>query len=229
MFQYVLFDLDGTLTDPKEGITKSVQHALRAFGVEEENLDKLECFIGPPLIDSFMEFYQFNEQQAREAIAVYRQRFGKVGLFENIPYEGIEDMLKECKEAGMFLAVASSKPEVFVKQILEHFGLIRYFDVIVGAELNGSREKKEEVIEECLWQIEEQVTGKGTTILSQIFNQSNCCMVGDRRFDVEGGKWHQLYTVAVGYGYGSREELVEAGADRIVLTVSELKKALLGG
>ncbi|MCI5584953.1 MAG: HAD hydrolase-like protein [Lachnospiraceae bacterium] len=229
MFQYVLFDLDGTLTDPKEGITKSVQYALKAFGVEEENLDKLECFIGPPLRDSFMEFYHFDEQQAREAITVYRQRFEKTGLFENKPYEGIEEVLKACKDEGMLLAVASSKPYVFVRRILEHFGLMDYFDAVAGAELDGTREKKEEVIEESLRQLEELVTGKGNTVLSQIFNYHNCCMVGDRKFDVEGGKRYQLYTMAVGYGYADENELETAGADRIVNSVKELKEALLAG
>ncbi len=229
MFQYVLFDLDGTLTDPKEGITKSVQHALNALGVEEENLDKLECFIGPPLRESFQDFYHFNERQTQEAIAVYRQRYEKTGLFENLLYEGIEEVLKACKDAGMLLAVASSKPYVFVRRILEHFGLFDYFDAVVGAELNGTREKKEEVVEESLRQLEELVTGKGNTILSQIFNHNNCCMVGDRKFDVEGGKRYQLYTMAVSYGYGDTGELEAAGADRIVGSVKELQEALLAG
>lgn len=227
MFRYVLFDLDGTLTDSKEGITRSVQYALKHFGVEEDNLDNLECFIGPPLRDSFMEYYGFDARKAEEAIGVYRERFSKVGLFENQPYENIKDVLGACKEAGMLLAVASSKPRIFVERILKHFEMEEYFDVVIGAQLNGTLEKKEEVVEEALRHLEELSTGKGKTILSQIFHRGNCVMVGDRRFDVEGGKRYQLYTVGVSYGYADEGELEAAGADRIVDSVEELKAALL--
>lgn len=227
MFSYALFDLDGTLTDPKEGITKSVQYALEYFGIREENRDKLEVFIGPPLRDSFMTFYGLSPEQAEVAVTVYRERFGKTGIFENFPYKNIDELLKSCKETGMLLAVASSKPQVFVQRILEHFGLAGYFDVVVGSELDGTREKKEEVVEESLRQLEELVTGKGRTILSQIFNHDNCCMIGDRKYDVEGGKRHGLYTIAVSYGYAEEGELEATGADRIVNSVKELKDALL--
>ena len=228
MFKYVLFDLDGTLTDPKEGITRSVQHALKAFGIEEE-AENLVSFIGPPLRDSFMKFYELTSQQAEEAVAVYRQRFSKIGLFENIPYEGIEQLLENCRNAGMLLAVASSKPRVFVDRILAHFELEKYFDVVVGSELDGTREKKEEVVEEALRQLEELVTGKGQTVLCQIFNQTNCAMVGDRSYDVEGGKRFQLHTIAVRYGYAADGELEKAEADQIVGSVRQLEEALLKG
>ena len=125
MNQYLLFDLDGTLTDPKLGITTCVQYALKFFGIEEPDLDKLEPFIGPPLKDSFMEFYGMDEAQAEEAIAKYRERFSTVGMFENEVYPGIVRMLRRCKKSGAKLAVASSKPEIFVKKILEHFHLAK--------------------------------------------------------------------------------------------------------
>ncbi|MBQ9990399.1 MAG: HAD hydrolase-like protein [Lachnospiraceae bacterium] len=228
MFKYALFDLDGTLTDPREGITRSVCHALKAFGIEEEE-DKVVSFIGPPLRDSFMNLYGFSPEQAEEAVRVYRQRFSTVGLYENLPYEGMKELLEKCQRQGMRLAVASSKPQVFVEKILDHFQLREYFDVVVGSELDGTREKKDEVVEEALRQLEELVSGRGQTILSQIFNRSNCCMVGDRKYDVEGGKRFYLYTLAVAYGYAEEGELEQAGADRIVNSVSELEKALLKG
>ena len=150
MFQYVLFDLDGTLTDPKEGITKCVQFALHQQGIHEPDLDKLEPFIGPPLKDSFMEFYGMTEEQAEIGITDYRKRFAPIGIFENKVYPGVPEMLSHLKQAGMYLAIASSKPENFVLKILEHFELDPYFDVITGSNLDGSRSTKEEVVEEAL-------------------------------------------------------------------------------
>ncbi len=227
MFQYVLFDLDGTLTDPEEGITKSVQYALNGMGIEEPDLKKLVPFIGPPLKDSFMEFYKLDSEGAENAIRIYRERFSKIGLFENRVYEGIRELLHACREAGILLAVASSKPKVFVDRVLAHFDLESCFDVIVGSELNGVREKKEEVVEEALRQLEELTSGRGMTILSQIFNRNNCAMVGDRKYDVQGGKQFRLFTVGVTYGYAEDGELEEAGADKIVNTIEELKDVLL--
>ena len=176
MYQYILFDLDGTLTDPKEGITKSVQYALADQGIIEEDLSKLEPFIGPPLLDSFMEFYQMNEEDAHKAIAKYRERFQKTGLYENEIYPGISQMLQSLQHDGRRLAVASSKPTVFVEKILRHFHIKQYFDVIVGSELDGTRSKKEEVVEEALKQLFEDKTPDPETVV----------MVGDRKFDVEG-------------------------------------------
>ena len=136
-FQYILFDLDGTLTDPKEGICKSVQFALHQMGIEEPDIDRLEPFIGPPLLDSFMDFYHMTKQEAEKAIEHYRERFSAIGLYENAVYNGVPKMLQHLKQSGSYLAVASSKPEIFVKRILKHFHLEDYFDVIVGSELDG--------------------------------------------------------------------------------------------
>lgn len=216
MYHYILFDLDGTLTDPKQGITRCVQYALRRFGIEEQNLDKLEPFIGPPLLDSFREFYGFDEEKGRQAITYYRERFSTVGLFENKVYPGVARMLAGLQAAGCRLAVASSKPEVFVKRILEHFGLISYFEVIVGSELDGSRTKKEEVVEEALRQL---LQGAGKL--------EDTAMVGDRKFDIQGAKAHHIAAVGVAYGYAAEGELEEAGADRIAETVEELESILL--
>ena len=218
-FQYLLFDLDGTLTDPKLGITSCVQYALRKFGIEEPSLDRLEPFIGPPLADSFQEFYGFDEQKAAEAIRYYRERFSTVGLFENEIYPGIAEMLAHLKKSGKTLAVASSKPTVFVKKILEHFEIDCYFNVIVGSELDGTRARKEEVVEEALRQLRQ---------VAEIKGNDGIVMIGDRRFDVQGAKLSGLVSVGVSFGYALPGELEEAGADYIVDTVAELEELLNG-
>lgn len=216
-FEYLLFDLDGTLTDPKLGITSCVQHALRKFGIEEPDLDKLEPFIGPPLPDSFQEFYGFDEQKTAEAVTAYRERFSTIGLFENEIYPGIEDMLSHLKQADKKLAVASSKPTVFVKQILQHFEIEQYFDVIVGSELDGTRYRKEEVVEEALRQLYHGEKVKNDTTV----------MIGDRKFDIQGAKTFSIVSVGVSFGYAAPGELEQAGADYIVDTVRQLEELLL--
>ena len=153
MFEYILFDLDGTLTDPKLGITSSVQYALRALGIEEPSLDRLEPFIGPPLADSFREFYGLEGERLATAIDKYRERFATQGIFENEIYPGIPQMLADLKAKGKKLAIASSKPTLFVEQILEHFEIGKYFDHVVGSNMDGTRGTKEEVVEETLRQM----------------------------------------------------------------------------
>ena len=220
MFQYCLFDLDGTLTDSREGITKSAQYALQHFGIEEPDLKKLEPFIGPPLKDSFMEFYGFTEEQAEEAMKFYRERFAPIGIYENEVFEGIPEMLRHLHQNRQKLAVASSKPIGFVRQILQHFEIDGYFDVIVGSELDGTRSTKEEVVEEALSQL-------GILELSGEERKNNCAMVGDRKFDIQGAKAYGLTGVGVSFGFAGEGELEEAGADIIVDTVTELEKLLL--
>lgn len=219
MKNYLLFDLDGTLTDPKVGICTCVQYALHSFGIEEPDLDKLEPFIGPPLKDSFMQFYNMSEEQAEAAIVKYRERFHDTGLFENEVYEGIPKMLASLKAVGATLAVASSKPTVYVKRILEHFDIAKYFDVVVGSELDGTRVNKDEVVKEAL----RQLFGSNPVDKGKIY------MVGDRHFDVEGAHVLGIESVGVTYGYGSMEELKEAKSEYIVRSVEELHKFLLRG
>lgn len=215
MFDYCLFDLDGTLTDPREGITRSVQYALRYFGIEEPDLKKLEPFIGPPLKASFKEFYGLSEQQARKAIDVYRERFAPIGVLENKIFPGTEGLLKKAKDKGCRLAVASSKPYVFVKQILEHFGIDGYFEVIVGSELDGTRDAKEEVVEEALRRL-------GILDMEKDKRRERCAMIGDRRFDINGAKAHGLTGIGVSFGFAGEGELEEAGADYIAESMEEL-------
>lgn len=214
--KYLLFDLDGTVTDPKVGITTCVQQALRWFAIEEPDLNQLESFIGPPLLDSFMEFYHLSEEQAKKAIEIYRKRFSEVGLYENEIYPGMKELLATLKAEGKILAVASSKPTVFVKKILKYFEIDCYFDVVKGSNLDGTNTKKEEVIQSVL----------------DSFDLHSCdevMMIGDRKFDVMGAHKLGMKVVAVSYGYGSVEELQEAGADVIVSTVKELQMTLCNG
>lgn len=205
-----LFDLDGTLTDPKEGITKCVHYALAHFGIDEPDLNKLTKFIGPPLPAAFMEFYGLNKAQAEVALQAYRERFAPIGIFENRLYDGIFEMLSACKESGHKVALATSKPEIYAQRILEKYGIMHYFDVIVGSELDGRRGDKAEVIAEALLQLQ-----YGESI-----------MIGDRSHDIIGAKKCGVKSIGVQYGYAESGELETAGADYIVHDVLELKSLL---
>lgn len=213
MFKYILFDLDGTLTNSKEGITKSVKYALNKFNIPVTDLDSLEKFIGPPLKDSFMEYYNFDENKAEEAVKYYREYFSKKGLFENEVYTGIETMLSKLKEADLHLIVATSKPTVFSEKILDHFNLTRFFNAVVGSTLDGSRSKKSDVIKFAL---EENK-----------INPSEALMVGDREHDIIGAAKNSLASMGVTYGFGSHDELEKAGAAYIVDTVNELTEKII--
>ncbi len=208
-YKTVLFDLDGTLTDPGEGITKSVEYALHHFGISVNDRTELYPFIGPPLINSFQKYYGFSEQKAREAVIVYREYFREKGLFENQVYEGVPKMLEALKNTGKILLVASSKPEEFVITILKHFNLLPYFDFVGGAAMDETRTKKEDVVRYVLEKA--AVSDLSTTI-----------MVGDREFDVHGAHAHGMDALAVSYGYGSLEELTAAKPEYIANSPKEV-------
>ena len=211
---YILFDLDGTLTDPGMGITNSVAHALAHFGITVTDRTQLYRFIGPPLMDSFMEYYGFTEEQATEAVDVYREYFADRGWAENTVYEGIEAMLSELAAAGKVLLVTTSKPQIFAERILNHFGLARYFTHICGVALQAPRGySKADVIREAL-------DRAGVTDLN------SAIMVGDRHHDIDGAKAVGLSSVGVLYGYGNRAEHEIAGADAIAESVDALKQLL---
>ena len=212
-YEYVLFDLDGTLTDPKVGITKSVAYALKAFGIEVEDLDSLCRFIGPPLQGAFMEYYDMSAEEGERAVEIYREYFRPYGVYENTVYEGIPELLSDLYERKKYLIVASSKPTVFVETVLKHFDLYRYFKVVVGSELNGERVDKAEVIEYAL-----QKAG--------ITDKAKALMIGDREHDIIGARKNGIATVGVTYGYGGFEELQVSGADVIVESVKELEELL---
>lgn len=212
MFHTVLFDLDGTLTDPAEGITNSVAYALDKYGIKVEDKRSLCSFIGPPLNDSFIKFYGFTPENAMNAIWVYREYFRDRGIFENEVYEGVTELLKKIKSSGRKIVLATSKPEEFALRILEHFDLIKYFDVVAGASMDEKRNKKSDVIKYAM--------EKGC------FSAQGAVMIGDREHDIFGAKENNLPSIGVLYGYGSREELEKAGADYIAETVNDIFELL---
>lgn len=214
-YEYILFDLDGTLTDSAIGITNSVKYALNKFGIEVVNGSELNRFVGPPLMDSFINYSGFSEEQAKTAVEYYREYYVDKGIFENMVYDGCEDLLQSLKDNGMKLIVATSKPDVFAKQILEYFDLAKYFTYIAGSNIDGTRVKKDEVIQYAL----ESCNIKDLT---------KSIMIGDREYDILGAKKVGINSIGVLYGYGDRNELENAGADFIVSTVAEIGKVLLG-
>ena len=210
MYKVILFDLDGTLTESGEGITKSVQYALEGIGKPEADLEKLKVFVGPPLTEMFMKYAQVDEETAKKAVEIYRERYSVTGIFENAVYPGIEDMLAQLKKKGYILAVASSKPEVYVRQILNHFGLTQYFTEIGGSEMDGRKTNKTEVIEDVLHRLHMED------------HRDQVIMVGDKEHDVYGARKAGLECIAVSFGYGTEEELKQAEPLKIVDSAEEI-------
>ena len=184
--EYIFMDLDGTISDPKEGITKAVAHALSYYGIQVENLDTLEKFIGPPLLDSFQDFYGFSEEQSREAVGKYREYFSRQGLFENVLYDGMKELLAEVTSQGKKIVIATSKPEVYTVQILKYFEIEQYFYFVAGSTLDGSRSKKGDVIRYALDSLK--------------ITADQAVMVGDRKHDVIGAKENDAYMLLTGFG-----------------------------
>lgn len=212
----ILFDLDGTLTDSAEGIINCVKYALDEMDRPIPTQSELIKFVGPPLYESFERFCGMEPEDVKEAVRLYRVRYADVGLFENSVYGGVPEMLERLKAAGKTLAVATSKPEVFAKRILEHFGLDGYFDFIGGASIGGTRNEKQEVI---LYTLENL----------GVIDRSSVLMVGDRLHDILGAHNTGLDCMAVIYGYGSREEFEEYGADYIAETAETVADTILTG
>ena len=213
MYNTVLFDLDGTLTDPGLGITNSVAYALKKYNIIVEDRSELYKFIGPPLHESFQMFYGFSEEQALQAVAYYREYFGVTGLFENEKYDGIDELLHQIKDSGRKIILATSKPVEYATKILEHFSIAQYFDFIGGASMDGTRCKKADVIAYALEH--GNVTDKTKTV-----------MIGDREHDIFGAKAHQLDSIGVLFGYGDRTELEKAGATYIAENVCDIYSLL---
>lgn len=211
MYRTVLFDLDGTLTESGIGITRSVAYALKKHGITETDQSKLDRFVGPPLIDSFMRFYGFSQEDAVQAVADYREYYAVTGIFENRVYDGVFEMLEALKAAGVRCILATSKPDGYANQILEHFGLAKYFDFVAGATMDEKRTRKSDVIAYALEQT----------------NVVDAVMVGDREHDVLGAKENNLPTIGVTYGYGSRKELEHSGAAYIAETPAQVAKYIL--
>ncbi len=215
-FHTILFDLDGTVTDPKEGITRSVAYALEHFGIKVDDLDTLTKFIGPPLIESFSEFYGLSDEDSKTAVDKYRERYRATGWAENIPYDGMAELLADLKKAGKTISLATSKPEEFAVKILRHFDLAEYFDLICGAPMDAPKgHGKVDVIEDALKRL-------------NITDRSGVLMVGDRLHDTEGAHKAGLPCAGVLYGYGDRAEHEKYGSDFIAGDMHELRKLLLG-
>ena len=211
----ILFDLDGTLTDPAEGITKAVEAALNHYGITVADRAALHKFIGPTLDESFPEFYGFDAARTAEATEVFRAYFDRQGWRENIPYPGVEDMLRDLRAAGKRLLVATSKPEVFALRIMEHFGLAQYFDHICGAPMdNQEGAKKAAVIRDALRR-------------AGVEDLSTAVMVGDRRHDIDGARQAGLEAVGVLWGYGDLQELEASHPVHIVESFDGLKRVLI--
>lgn len=213
MKENILFDLDGTLTNPEKGIINSVIYALDKFSVKAESRESLRCFIGPPLVDSFMEKFGFSSEDAQKALMFYREYFSVTGLYENEVYYGIENMLDNLKKAGKRVIIATSKPDLYAEKILKHFDLFKYIDYLSGATMDEKRNKKADVIEYALKEL--------------LIEKEKTVMVGDRKFDILGAHKNGVEAVGVLYGFGDRKELTDSGADWIVDSVSELEKLLL--
>lgn len=214
-WKYLFFDLDGTLTDPMQGITRAVQYALRHFGIEVGDPATLCPFIGPPLRNSFREFYDMSDAEAEAAVAKYREYYAPKGIFENTLYEGIPQLLADLRAGGATLVMATSKPTHFAEQIARHFGFADDFTLISGSTPDGSRDSKAEVIRYALAAL-------------SIADTRQAVMIGDRRFDIEGAAATGLDSIGVLWGYGSREELEAARPTCLAHDIPALRKLLLG-
>ncbi len=217
MFQNLLFDLDGTLTNSGEGITKCVQYALKAQGIDEPDLKKLEVFIGPPLRDSFMKYYGMTKEAAEAGVEKYRERYTDIGIWENSVYDGMIDLLHDLRADDRRLGMATAKPEVFALRIAERFGFNPYLTDITGCSLDGKTDKKALVVAAALekWQL--TTPEKKKTVV----------LIGDRREDVLSAHANGIACIGVGFGFGSYEELKEAGADYYAKDMAALRKLLL--
>ena len=215
MYTHIFFDLDGTLTDPAQGITNSFIHALKYYGLPIPTYEELCKLIGPPLPYSFEVTFGFDHDKAMDAVGKYREYFADRGLFENKVYPGIPELLQKLKAQGKHLLVATSKPQEYSIKILEHFNLAQYFDFICGSLMDESRSKKSEVIAYAL-----ECCGLGEGSKDKVL------MVGDRFHDIEGAKANGIKSCGVLFGYGSRQELEAAGADYIAKDIQSLLKIL---
>lgn len=211
----ILFDLDGTLIDSSPGITRSVVYALKHYGIEENDLEKLKCFIGPPLFNSFEKYYDFPHEKAIEAVDVFRERYNVKGYLECDLYPGVKKCLEDLKSNGYILCLASSKPEVTCKRILEHHEILNYFDCVTGATMDGSIETKEEVLNELFRRCSD-------------IDRDEMILIGDTVFDTEGANKAGIRSIAVSFGFGSAEDMVKSGSLCICDELMKLPQILKG-
>ena len=211
MVKYILFDLDGTLTDPKEGITRCVQYALKKFGIDKE-CDELLGFIGPPLKEQFMEYANLSEEDGVKAVEYYRERYAPIGIFENKAYDGVISMLAELKSKGYILGVATSKPTFFAQKVCGKYGISEYISYLSGSELDGRNTDKATVIKNAMVNLGAE--------------KDNTVMVGDRIFDLEGADANGILSIGVSYGYAKKGELEKGNAKAIAETPVEIVKII---
>ena len=212
-YSAVIFDFDGTVAETGRGITNCVRYALEKLGRPVPGMDVLKKFVGPPLYESFRNFCGLDHEEAERAVALYRERYTVVGLFECDLYPGFEALVRELNARGAYVAVASGKPEMFLRRIIEHFGMTDCFRAVAGPDPSShSSDKRGQVL---------SVLPEGTKI-------EDACMVGDRCFDIDAGRALGMHTIAVEYGYGNRAEFEASGADEIAATVDQLREMLLG-
>ena len=205
----LFFDLDGTLTDSKEGITKSVQYALSKFGIKEDNLHNLEKFIGPPLDESFSKFYSLNEDEVVNAVKYYREYYAVKGIYENSLYPGIPELLEKFQELGKDMYIVTTKPTIFAEEVLKYFNIDDYFSQIVGSFLDGRRTSKAELI------------GYVLSCIPDV-SKNKVVMIGDRKHDILGAKQTGIDSIAVSYGYGTLKELTKVEPTYIAGSIEEL-------
>lgn len=211
-----IFDLDGTITDSCPGILNAIRYALQKHGMKEPSQQIMRSFIGPPLCRHFQEVFGLTDEEGAEMVSSYREYYAVKGIFENSVYPGVEELLEKLKDAGVKVLMATSKPEKYALMIAEHFGFAQYFDFIGGSCMDGSRTDKNEVIEYVL---------RKAHISERERNQ--VVMIGDRYHDIQGARAAGIHSIGVLYGYGSRDELEKAGAERIAENPENIKKIIL--
>ena len=212
-FKAAIFDLDGTIMDSAPGIVRSVEYALEKMGVEDYDEQTNLRFIGPPLLDSFTEYYSMSEEEAARAVAYYRERYSVTGIYEAHMYDGVRELLFELKKRGVKLYIGSSKPEKFVRMILEKQGILGLFDFVAGATFDESRNNKEQVLTYLFEQTE--------------IDKKSAVMVGDRYHDIDGAHYMGIPCVAVLYGFGNEAEFKEHGAEYIAADTDEILKIII--
>ncbi len=217
MYKYLLFDLDGTITKSEEGIFNCIKYALDWAGIPYPEYSVFRSFIGPSLYDSFVREFGMDDARAKEMVAKYRERYNVEGLFEAEVYDGVADTLGALKDKGCILSVATSKPTEPTLRILEKFDVKKYFDVVVGSNPDGTGSDKKYIISQVIGELK-----KNHGLTEDMIESGQVVMIGDRRYDIEGGKSCGLQTIGVLYGYGSREEFEAAGADHIIEKPQEL-------
>lgn len=231
MYKYIFFDLDGTLTDSGEGIINSVIYALSRLGIIETDRKSLFKFIGPPLAESFMKYYGFNEEKAFLAVEYFREYFKENGIYENKLYDFVPELLEKLKKSGKIIVLATSKPEALAKRNLEYFKINDYFSFVFGATYDSTRVKKTDVIKYAINEIENDFKKQSETYENELYkkqlNKKEIIMVGDREHDIIGAKENGIDSLGVSYGYGSVLELENAKANYIVEKVSDILEIVL--